>query len=42
MSNQGVVYEKVEMSYNNVYLKWIIFWKKRFEGGFKSKLIYKN
>lgn len=28
MSNQGVVYEKVEMSYNKFYLLWIIFWKR--------------
>lgn len=42
MSNQGVVYEKVEMSYNKFYLKMNNFLKNRFEGGFKSKLIYKN
>jgi len=27
MSNQGVVYEKVEMNYNKIYLnKWMIYW----------------
>lgn len=42
MSNQGVVYEKVEMSYNKFYLIMNNFLKKEFEGGFKSKLIYKD
>jgi len=42
MSNQGIIYKKEEMSYNKRYLLMNNKIKILFEGGFKSKLIYKN